>query len=190
MTSVTARLLYCMVLSGVALALCACAAPPRSTRLQVEDFEDIAIEMAAKLRDSRFLAGRGPDSPRLTIAISKVENLSSDILSEGEKWYLVDRVFHSDAIDDLRETENIRFVIPAEKLRLLNRERSPDEQVAAERAPTHALTARLRSLARTAARDRTDFYDAEFTIVDLETGENVWMEAVAIKRIARGRSYY
>lgn len=172
-----------------ALALSACAAPSRTTRLRVEDFEDVAIEMAAKLRASSFLAGRSPESPPLVVTLTKVENLSSDILSEGEKWYLVERVIDADAIADLRRSDNVRFVIPAEKLRLLRDAADADIPIAPERDPTHVMTARLTSLVRTASLDRTDLYDAEFRIVELATGEVVWSDHVALKRVARGKAY-
>lgn len=167
----------------------ACHSTPRSTRLRVEDFEFVATEMAARLHASSLLDGRGPDSPPIIAALTKVENLSSDILSDGEKWYLMDRVFDSDSIDALRRSRNIRFVIPAEKLRLLNKALAPDEQTAARRAPTHTITARLRSLERSAGRDRTDLYDCQFTMTDLAGGEIVWTDSVALKRVARGRAY-
>ena len=178
-----------LLASFLTALIAACAAPSKSTRLTVEDFEDVAVEMAASLRQSAFLAGRGPASPPLVIAVSKVENLSSDILSDGEKWYLMDRVIDSHAIDALREADNIRFVIPAEKLRLLNKTLEPQEQAGAARNPTHTMTARLLSLTRTASQDRTELYDCQFTLTDLATGEIVWTDNIAIKRIARGKAY-
>lgn len=178
-----------LVAAILATAATGCASPSRTTRLQVEDFEIVAIEMADKLRASDFLRDRGPHSPQVVVAVSKVENLSSDILSEGEKWYLMDRVIDSRAIDALRTDEGIRFVIPAEKLRLLNRSLPPEEQAAALRSPTHAMTARLLSLARTAGPDRTDLYDCQFTLTDLSDGQIVWTDNIAIKRVARGRAY-
>ena len=185
----TRGLALSLLASLFAAIVTACAAPPKTTRLQVEDFEDVAIEMAASLRASPFLAGRGPQSPRMVIAVSKVENLSSDILSDGEKWYLMDRVIDSAAINALRNSDNIRFVIPAEKLRLLNQKLEPDQQAGADRDPTHTMTARLLSLVRTAGKDRTDLYYCQFTLTDLASGEIVWTDNFAIKRIARGKAY-
>ncbi len=167
----------------------ACRSPAKSSRLRVEDFELVSAEMAARLRASSFLAGRGPDSTPIIAALSKVENLSTDILSEGEKWYLMDRVFDSAAIAALRESRNIRFVIPAEKLALLNKALPAEDRAADARAPTHAVTARLRSLTRAAGPDRTELYDCQFTITDIAGGEVLWTDSVAIKRTARGRAY-
>lgn len=182
----TARLPLALLLAAL---VAACAAPSKSTRLKVEDFEDVAVEMAASLRKSAFLADRGPTSPPIVIAVSKVENLSSDILSDGEKWYLMDRVIDSHAIDALRDADNIRFVIPAEKLRLLNKKLEAQDQAAVARNPTHTMTARLLSLTRTASQDRTELYDCQFTLTELATGEVVWTDNIAIKRIARGKAY-
>lgn len=180
---------FLLLASILAAIVGACAAPSKSTRLKVEDFEDVAAEMAASLRQSSFLANRGPDSSPMVIAVSKVENLSTDILSDGEKWYLMDRVIDSRAIDALRAADNIRFVIPAEKLRLLNKTLEPQDQAGASRNPTHTMTARLLSLTRTSSQDRTELYDCQFTLTDLATGEVVWTDNIAIKRVARGKAY-
>lgn len=175
--------------AGAMLPACAASAPPRTSRLAAEDFDLVSAELAAKLAASDFLGDRAPDSPIITVAVSKVENLSTDLLSEGEKWMLVDRALDSLAMKDLKNNKAIRFVIPAEKLEMLRRTLGPDEQVAADRAPTHTLTARLRSVTRTAGADRTDLYDCEFRIVEIASGEIVWSDSAALKRVARGKAY-
>lgn len=165
------------------------AAPPASSRLTAGDFEFVSSEMAAKLAASDWLAERGPDSPPMTIAVSKVENLTTDLISEGEKWYLVDTVLDSESMKALKALRNIRFVIPAEKLVLLRKTLGPEEDVAQQRSPTHTLAARMVSVTRAAGRDRTDLYNCEFRIVELASGELVWTDHAELKRIAAGRAY-
>jgi hypothetical protein len=184
-----AALAACLIACGGGLACCAASIQPKSSRLAADDFDLVSAELAAKLAASDFLDDRAPDSPVIIIAVSKVENLTTDLLSEGEKWYLVDRALDSLAMNDLKKTKAIRFVIPAEKLAMLRKTIGPDEQVAADRAPTHTLTARLRSVTRAAGADRTDLYDCEFRIVEITSGEIVWSDSAALKRIARGKAY-
>lgn len=181
---------FTVALAGAAALACSCATPaPRTSRLTVSDFEFVSSEMSAKLAASPLLKGRTPGHAPMTVAVSKVENFSTDILSEGEKWYLVDSVLDSDSMRALRDERNIRFVIPAEKLALFRKTLGPEEEVASQRSPSHTLTARIRSVTRAASLDRTDLYACEFSMVELDTGAIVWSDSVLLKRIARGRSY-
>lgn len=182
--------MLCCALAGAAVLACGCATPvPASSRLTVSDFEFVSSEMSAKLAASPLLEGRTLQSEPMTVAVSKVENLSTDLLSEGEKWYLVDSVLDSDSMRALRDERNIRFVIPAEKLALFRKTLGPEAEVASQRSPSHTLTARIRSVTRAASLDRTDLYSCEFSMVELDTGAIVWSDSVLLKRIARGRSY-
>lgn len=156
--------------------------------MQTRDFEDIASEMSAGLRASEFLRDRSPASPLIVVAVSKVDNLSSDIIAEGEKWRLMDSVIDSEAMRALRAERNIRFVIPAEKLRLL-RGSEGDGSIGVDRRPTHAMSAVIRSVTRTAGRDRTDLYIARYTITDINSGETAWEGEFLLKRAAVGKSY-
>lgn len=188
-TAGAAALSAMLIACGSGLRGCASTAAPQSSRLAADDFDMVSAELAAKLASSDFLDDRAPDSPPITIAVSKVENLTTDLLSEGEKWYMVDRALDSLAMNDLRKGKAIRFVIPAEKLAMLRKSLGPDRPVAEQRAPTHTLTARLRSVTRAAGADRTDLYDCEFRIVEIQSGEIVWSDSAALKRIARGKAY-
>src|SRR5689334_9344693 len=71
------------------LFIASCAGPARSTALTMGDLEATTAAMAAKLSASPLLAERNAHSPRMVIAISKVENLSSDLIPEGEQWWLM-----------------------------------------------------------------------------------------------------
>lgn len=179
-----------LVLAGLPLVLLALAAPgcgaPRSTALTTDDLRATATQMAAKLSESAFLAGRTPDSPRMVIAIDKVQNLTSDLIPEAQQWYLMARVRASQPVAALSAQRNIAFVIPAERLAAA---RAIDPDYARDRAPTHAMSATFRSATRAAALDRTDAYLCDFRITDLATGELAWTDIVEFKRAARGLSY-
>src|SRR5688572_30291523 len=102
------------------LALTACKTE-RSTRMTVNDFDDMAAEMAQSLARSPMLAGRNADSPPMVVSINKVENLSSDVMSEGEQWGVIAKIRGSLPIRELRQTKNVAFVIPAEQTRRMRR---------------------------------------------------------------------
>ncbi|MBL8747044.1 MAG: hypothetical protein JNK58_11905, partial [Phycisphaerae bacterium] len=164
--------------------LSACGKPIQSTRLQTRDFQDISSEIAGSLRSSAFLRDRTPGSPPIFIAIQKIDNLTTDLLSEGEKWFLMDRVMNSETMAALRKERNIRFLIPMDALDNLNTWAGP---IASDRAPTHTMTAVLRSVTRSAGQDRTDLYSAHYAITALDTGESVWTGEYLLKRTAAGR---
>lgn len=178
-----------VIAGACALAAGGCAAPARSTAITVGDIQETAAEMAAKLRASDFLKERGPGSPRMVIAIQKVENLTMDLIPEADRWYLMDKVRSSFSLTELSKEKNIAFVIPAEKLRAARERGTLDETFAAERSPTHEMTATLRSVTRTAGQARTDLYLCEYRITDLADGALEWSDAFEFKRAALGRAY-
>lgn len=166
-----------------------CTQPAQSTRLQTRDFQDISTEVAASLQSSDFLRDRTSDSALILIAIRKIENLTTDILAEGEKWFLMDRVMNSGVMTELRHERNIRFVIPKDRLDALAEANQWAGPIAADRHPTHTMTAVLRNVTRAAGIDRTDLYSAHYAITSLGTGETVWSGEYLLKRVAAGRAY-
>jgi hypothetical protein len=175
--------------SGVGTTLSGCASTqPQSTRLTADDLETITIEMAEKLRGSAFLRDRTPESPRIIVAIQKVENLSTDLISDSERWYLMERVASSTPIMALRQDRNIGFVLPAEKVQR-TREVTGDSEFAKGRAPTHEMAATLRTVTRAAGVDRTELYACEYRITTIATGEVAWTDSFEFKRAAVGKAY-
>jgi hypothetical protein len=177
----------CSLLSVFCLA--SCSAPPRTTVLTTGDLDTTATEMAAKLSASKFLADRTPDSPRMVVAISKVENLSSDIITEGEQWMLMNKVRDSLPIVELGKQRNLAFVIPAEHLKAGQARGTLDAEFAKGRKPTHTMDATFRSATRSQGQDRTEAYLVEYRITELASGELVWDESFEFKRVAKGLSY-
>lgn len=166
-----------------------CASPkPKSSRLAVDDIAHAARELAARLTESDFLQGRSPESERIVVAISKVENLTADIIPEPDRWYMMVKVRDSASIDALRRLRNIVFVVPREHLGE-SVETEFDRAFASGRRPTHEMTATFRGAVRAAGRDRTDAYLCELRITSLDTRELAWTGIVEFKKTAFGRAY-
>jgi hypothetical protein len=181
-------MVLCQLLS-LPLLLVACSTGPKTTVLTTSDLDATTADMAAKLAASKFLAERTAESPKVTIAISKVENLSSDIISEGEEWMLMEKVRDSLPIMQLGTQRNLVFVIAAEHLKAGQARGNLDADFAKNRKPTHEMDATFRSATRSRGKDRTDAYLVEYRITSLATGELVWDESFEFKRVATGLSY-
>jgi hypothetical protein len=171
------------------VVLFGCAAPPRLTLLTNEDYNFIADELAAHLqRDITTgpLAERSPESPAMVIAIQRVVNLTSDLLPAAVKHYLMERV--KDGLPKaLLNGKNMGFVISAELAEAGLQSGEFEAGSFAERAPTHVMTARFRSVTRIAEKERTESYLCDYQIVDLTGWQLVWSGQVEFKRWAHGR---
>lgn len=179
-------LLPICVCSFVLLGACA---SPQSTRLRNEDLSATATEMAAKLQAAAFMQDRGPSSPPMIVAITKVENLTTDLIPSSEQWYLMAKVRDSLPIMNLRQQRHLYFVIPAEHLREgVDRGNLP-VNFGYARAPTHELAATFRSARRTASLDQTDAYLCEYRMTEIASGELVWSDTVQLKKSASGKAY-
>ncbi|HYE62584.1 MAG TPA: hypothetical protein VD997_11370 [Phycisphaerales bacterium] len=166
-----------------------CAAPARSTQMTSADLDETTAVMAQKLSASRLLAERTPDSPKMVIAIAKVQNLTSDLIPEGEQWMLMEKVKGSLPLLNLGRERNVAFVIPAEHLSAAKRAGTLPEEAALARNPTHEMTATFLSGTRMAGKDRTDAYLVEYRITSLSTGALEWVETFEFKRAASGIAY-
>ncbi len=184
-------------LSGAAViaaagVLAACAAPARNSRMTGDDLEQIGRSIADSLTRSDLLAERDASSAPWLVTITKIRNLSSDVMTESEQWAVVARVRSSLSIEALRESKNIRWVIPVEQVERMRADPSggfgpaDSPEFASERRPTHQLIPTFRSLTRADATARTELYYCEFQIVDIETSAVVWSDRFEYKREARG----
>lgn len=175
-------------------ALGSCAGGPESTRLRASDFNYIVDRMAESLAASDFLAGRGPDSEPAYITIRQVENLTSDIIPERERWMLMERVQAVLNKRELAEKKNLRFQIPPE-----HRQSLDDDPQARDRArrqmpeTTHVMKAVFMSSKRAQrgkehrlVERRQDYYYLEYSITELESRNPVWTETFEFKREAAG----
>ena len=166
-----------------------CAGPARTTRLTVDDLNAISTEIAQQLAAADVFASRSPESPRWVIAIRKVENLTSDVMGQAERWYIMERIRAQTPVAALWRERNMRFVIPEEQRRAV-RERFEIQLEAPgfgdERAPTHVMEGTFRSVTRAVSRGRTELYYFEATLLDLATGQPVWSGTFEYKRDARG----
>jgi hypothetical protein len=178
---------------GLLPALLCCCSAPQSTRLTAGDMDEVAVRMAASLRRCPALAARGPDSPLWVVTIDKVTNLTSDVMSEGEKWYIMARVQGLLPMASLRQEKNIRFVIPAERRDAMladpnigTKAGELTDAFAAGRTPTHTLEATFRSITRADATHRTDAYLCQFQLLDLRSASPPWVDQFEFQRAASG----
>lgn len=178
----TAAVLLCLTLTG-------CHTTERaSTRMRVEDFEEMAQKMAASLRACPAIAGRTPGDKPWVVSFQKVTNLSSDILTPGEQWFPMTFIQGSQPIRQLWDSHRIRFVVNAEEAALQTgaQPQEFDANYAAERRVTHVVTATYRSATRSQSDARSDLYVCIFEMRDLATGQSVWSDEFLIKRQAFG----
>ena len=176
---------------GAAVLVGACESPPRSTRLTIDDFQQMADAMARSLTRSEALARRGPDSAPWIVSMTRLRNLSSDVMTEAEQWAIMTDLRDTTPLQQLWHRKQVRFVLPPERARALRDSDAFADSATrpGRRAPTHTLTATLRSVTRATAEARTDLYACEFELLALATGEPVWQDRFEIKRAALGHAW-
>lgn len=184
-----ALLTSALLLAGV----CGCSPAHlagESSAIAFDDIKDTATEMAEKLAASDFLRDRTPDSPPITITLSKVVNYTSDVIRDSERWYLMYRVLDSVPLRELRQNRNVKIVIPRERLDDL-REAANDQSLpplGEQRDPTHVMDAVFRSVTYQGGKARTDAYYCQYRITEVRTGVVAWSGAFEFKRSALGRA--
>jgi hypothetical protein len=155
--------------------------------MTVDDMEEMGAQMAASLAKSDAMKSRQPDSPMWVITIQKVQNLSSDVMTDGEQWGVMARLQSSLPIRALWDDKNIRMVVPAERLGSLGKQtRAEFNQPVVRRQPTHVMNATFRSATRADSKNRTESYFCLFEIIDLKTAVPVWIDKFEYKRAAIG----
>ena len=164
----------------------------RSTRLTDGDLNEVVQRMRTSLSRSDFFNQRHTQSPPAVIVITRAENLTSDVLSEGECWMLLARLVGAIPIQILAQQKNIAFQIAPERFELLRHHgliTDPD----AVREPTHVMTARFRSTRRsgrqrnsTSTDLRAEYYYLEYQITHIHKRQIVWTDSFEFKREAVG----
>ena len=173
------------------IGLSGCQSTPKSSRIAIEDYEQMAAQMALSLRRSDALTQRTPTSQTWIVSFDKVLNLSSEIMTRSEQWSVMAGLQASQPIDALWEQKRVVFVIPAQhaidRRGTIDAERA-DKGFGSERAVTHVIIATFRSVTRAAGdgESRSDVYACEFQMLDLRTGEPVWLDTFEFKRRAQG----
>lgn len=175
-------------LAAVVVAMSGCTSGPGTTRPTLDDLQDMTAAMARSLLQSHAFAQRTAESEPWVISIDRVENLSSEVMTQSEQWYLIHRIRSSVPLVELAEQRNIRFVMPPERLTALREQYDlPESQtLGTDRQVTHVMTATFRSVTRAVALERSDLFYCEFEILDMRTYEPVWNDHFEWKRAARG----
>jgi hypothetical protein len=164
-----------------------CASAPRTESLQGDDIQFTAGQAAERLVASPFFAERSPASPKAAIATRRAEVIARLQLTEGERWYLVDKVAAAVPIESLR-ARNAAFVIPEERARAAA---ANDPLIAfpPDRRPTHVLSATVRAANRSEQSLHAAYYLIEYRIITIPQGELVWSDIVEFKRVAEGKTF-
>lgn len=178
-----------LVMVGLMLTLCGCSTP-QSSRIAIVDYQEMAEAMSQSLRQSEAFAQRNADSETWVVSFDKVLNLSSEIMTRGERWGIVSAVREAQPINTLWYDKRVAFVIPAQyaidQRGTIDAERA-DKGFGSERGVTHVITATFRSLnPRVTENARTDQYACEFQMIDLKTNQPVWLDTFEFKRTASG----
>lgn len=149
----------------------------------------MAAAMSQSLRHSDAFTQRDPQSEPWVVSFEKVQNLSTEIMTRGEQWGIIAMIRGAQPINSLWDQSRVVFVIPAQyaidQRGTLDSERA-DKGFGSERGVTHTITATFRSVTRADAKGRTDLYSAQFQMLDLKTGEPVWLDEFEFKRTASG----
>lgn len=178
-----------LVLAVIAFAVVGCASGPDNTRLDESDVEAMTSEMAANLR-MNFLRERSPSSPSVKIAISKVQNDSRQLMDESEQWAIMNRVAKSVPLTTLSRQANVQFVVERDLADAAQQVRGTIDKAAFRaREVTHVMRAVFETPTRQAGQDRTDLYMCRFSILDLDSGEDVWSASFDFKKISTGKGY-
>ena len=182
------------VLCALLIAGCLLSCGPRksvSTRLTADDFYVTEQKIRQDLASSSFLANRGPDSEPMVIVVNKVENLTSDIITEAEQWMAVQRVIDSLPVQELRQTKNIRIILPRERYEQLRDDIGHSDQPTDNLNPTHLMYAQFESSTRAARSkemtdSRTEYYYLAYRITDIQGREIGWSSSFEFQREASG----
>ncbi|MEM6748932.1 MAG: hypothetical protein AAGA57_07840 [Planctomycetota bacterium] len=180
---------WCVVCLALALCLAGCQTGG-TTRVQIADYQEVADRMALSLRDAPAIRGRTPASEPWVVTMSGLENRSTEVLTEAERWYVLARIRAAQPIDELWDRHALRFVVPRERWDLLRSGRpeefAGDDFGGGSSGATHTLDGTLRTVTRAQSHDRTDLFLLEFQLLDLRTGEPVWLDRFEFKRAAAG----
>lgn len=184
---------FAAMLAVVLVTLAGCAAPGgQSTRLTVGDLNYTVAELTQQLQTSPLITQRTPASPPMRVVIRRVENLTSDRITEAERWMVMARLRSGLGIAPLRDQKNIEFMIPPERQALARQggfqgDLGPNDQ------PTHIMDAVFRSATRTGRDDkhgnvniRSDFYFLEARVLDLSGRDVLWSGKAEFQREASG----
>jgi hypothetical protein len=188
----------CTRLSVIAVAgivvLCGAAGcssnQPQTTQTTLDDIDHVTARITEQLAGSDFLAERTSGSEPIVITCRKAENLTINQIKESELWMFVLKVQSAVNSTPLARSKRLEFQIPPEKLAML-RSRYP-EATSGVAAPTHVMTATIRSAPRFAndkggfANARTDLYFFEYAIARASDGKQEWNGTVEFKRQALG----
>jgi len=162
----------------------------QTTRLELADMQQAAGDVLRAFATDPVLGRRGPESPPMTIAVGRIENRSSDVITRSEQWYLMQSVAREVASPQgLGTARNIRLVVPAEHADEIRRRGGEWTDFAAGREITHTLNGRFDSITRDTPAGRQELYVFEYTITEIADGRIVTQHAADIRKEAFGLAF-
>lgn len=189
-TSVKQSVLAVVGVGAVALATGCAATLTATTRPSLGEMTGLTSEIVESIATAPAIEQRTVSSQPIVLSVDSVENRSSDVFTKAEQWYLMQSVARRVANPTgMGAAKNIRFVLPPDAIRHIERRGSVWEGLATDRQPTHELTGYFSSITRAGAEDRRDFFEFAYQIVDLRTGQIVVDTAVDIEKSAAGRLF-
>ena len=181
---------FCCAMSCALFVGCASTTSGESTRLTSGDYIYTISATQRKLTESDLFKNRNASSPKMTVTINKVINLTSDLIPEGEQWGFVAKVWSNPDVQALARSKNIITQIQPE---VMERHRLQHEGAGANfLPPTHLMSAEFNSATQWNRNregfvdDRIDQYLMNYTMTDAQTGQVVWSAIVEFKRAAKG----
>ncbi len=186
--------LVCIV-AAAAGSVTGCASAPgrgpgQTTALTVSDIDEVTASIIEQLVEKPVFQDRTEQTPELLITFANAINLSDDLIPDRQRWYLMLRVADAFTATAFAKQRNIVMIIPAERLRRLQRTVWTAQPVGDDRLPTHIITAEINNLQRGDARTRTDQYIFRFIVSELQTGTVLASARVQITRQAFGKIWY
>lgn len=179
--------------AGVLAAGCATVGTRTTSRLGVAEMRGSWPEVARKLAESPWLAGRTTASPRIVLVAAPMMNLTMDRLSRADQAVIVDRLLFADLVQTMLRERNVAVVVPPEEYERMQRFLAAPRTIPMGDRPTHVLNTIVESVTRAGpaagsagSAGRTDTIALNFTVSELQTGRIEWSGRWEFERTAHG----
>ncbi len=171
-----------------------CAAnKPQTSRYKASDIDFTSVEIVQKWAESDFMKNRTPDSPRIRLMPSEMENRSSDRLSRVDQRAAVAKVVNDPGIQQLLRDKAIDVLWSMEEVALLKRHGIAVPALEPGDQPTHVFRAEFASIPRAAAakegekaNERIDRFFVTYSIVEIPSRRIDWSDTIEFARAAHG----
>ena len=182
-----------LAMTLVGVGGCATPGAVKTSRLGVAEMRGAWSEVAQKLAESPFLAGRTASSPRIVLVAAPMTNLTMERLSRADQVVIVDRLLFNEGVQQMLRERNVAVIVPPEEYERMQRFLASPHTIPMEDRPTHVLNTLVESVTRAGAvkgaagaSGRTDTIALNFTITEIQTGRIEWSGRWEFQRTAHG----